>query len=115
MISAPRRSGNRPAPDELIELTAFLEFHAEVAGPVALADFVDRDDPRMLQRCGRLGFAAKSFQVGLTRPMAEANNLKRDEAVETFLARAIDDALTATTDFLEQFVIAKLRQDRFVL
>ena len=49
------------------------------------------------------------------RAMAETNNLKRNEAVQTLLAGAINDALTAATDFLQEFVIAELRQDRFVL
>jgi hypothetical protein len=102
-------------PDELVELAAFLELHAEVASPIALADFVDRNDPRMLKAGGRLGLAAEPLQMGFTRAMAETNNLKRNEAVETFLARAIDDALAAAPDFLQELVITELRQDRFVI
>ena len=66
--------------------------------------------PRMLQTGGRFRFAPEAFQVRLGRPMAEANDLQRDCAVQTFLPRAIDHALTAATDFLEQFVITKLSQ-----
>ena len=66
---APQREGF--APNELIEVAAFFEFHAEVAGAVALADLVDRNDARMLEAGGRLSFALEAFQMRFGRPMAE--------------------------------------------
>jgi hypothetical protein len=42
------------------------------------------------------------------RPRAQAYDFERDGAVETFLVRAVNDALTATADFLQQFVVAKV-------
>ena len=39
---------DRLAPDDFVELPAFDEFHAEVAGAIPFADFVDRNDSGML-------------------------------------------------------------------
>ena len=48
--------GDSFAPNELIELPAFLQFHAEVARAVALTDLVDRDNAG----CSRLAAASAS-------------------------------------------------------
>ena len=97
-------------PDYFVKLAAFDELHAEVAGAIALADFVDGDDARMIEAGSGFGFAAKTLQVRFGGPLAEANHFKRDGAIETFLPGAINHALTAATDFLQQFVIAELSQ-----
>src|SRR5207248_6651358 len=44
-------------------------------------------------------------------PSPEANHFQRDGPVEAFLTRAINDPLSAATNFLEQFVIAELHLD----
>ena len=41
-------------------------------------------------------------------PLAQADHFECDGAVEAFLARAINYALAASADFLQQFVIAKV-------
>ena len=69
----------------------------------------------MMETRRRLSLAAEAFQVRFGRAMAETNDLERHEAVQTLLAGAINDALTAATDFLQEFVIAELCQDRLVL
>src|SRR5262249_37072010 len=45
-------------------------------------------------------------------PNAETNHFERDDAIEAFLMSAIDNALTAPANLLEQFVIAKVKQHR---
>src|SRR5437660_11626984 len=89
-------------------MPTFDEFHAEVAGAIALADFVNGDNAWMLQAGGGFRFAAESLQVRFRGPMTEADNLERDCAIQTFLPGAIDYALTAASDFFQQFVIAKI-------
>src|SRR5262249_53302745 len=97
------------------ELAALLELHAEIARPVALSDLVDRNDPWMLKTCGCFGLATEAFQVRFTRAMPKSHDFKRHEAIQTFLASAINNALAAAADFLQGLVIAKLREDLFVL
>jgi hypothetical protein len=41
-------------------------------------------------------------------PRAEPDHLQRNGAIETLLMRAINYSLTATADFLQQFVVAKV-------
>ena len=67
---APDR--HRLAPDHFVELSAFDEFHAEVARAITLTYFVDWNDARMLQLGGGFGFQAKAFQVRFARPLTEA-------------------------------------------
>src|SRR5436190_2752865 len=62
----------------------------------------------MIQASRCLGFPAKALQVRIGSPVAKANHLESDSAVETFLSRAINHSLTATTDYLEQFIVTKV-------
>jgi hypothetical protein len=55
-------------------LSAFDEFHAEVARAIALTDFVDRNDTGVLQTGGSLCFKAKTLQVGFARPLAQTDD-----------------------------------------
>ncbi len=66
--------GHRGSPDYFVKLAALDEFHAEVARAVTLADFVDRNDARMIEASRSLGFTAKTFQVRFARPLTEAND-----------------------------------------
>src|SRR5205807_9474442 len=93
-----------------IELAAFDELHAEVARAIALADFVDLDEAWMLKTGAGFRFTTEPLQVPSRASMTEADNLERDCAIQTFLPGAIDDALTAASDFFQQFVIAKITQ-----
>ena len=45
-------------------------------------------------------FPAKTLQMRFCGPMTKADHLQRDSAVETFLPRAINHTLAATTDYL---------------
>jgi hypothetical protein len=48
--------------------------------------------------------------VGFARPLTEANDFQRDDAIETFLPGAKYHALTTATDFFQQFVIAQFSE-----
>ena len=50
---------------------------------------------------------AKALQVRFGRPRAQANHFERDGAIETFLMSAINYALTAAANFLQQLVVAE--------
>src|ERR1051326_8851933 len=99
---------HRLAASYLIKLAAFNELHAEVAGAIALAHFVDGNNPRVIEACGSFRFASKTLQVRFCGPMAQTNHLQRHCAVQTFLPGAIHHTLTATTDLFQQFVIPKV-------
>ena len=47
----------------------------------------------MIEVGGGFRFASKALQVRIGRPLAEANHLESDSAVETLLPRAINHAL----------------------
>src|SRR5215468_9307167 len=86
---------HRFTPDYFIELSAFDEFHAEVTGAIALADFVNRNNPWMLETGGSFRLATETFHMRFGSPMAQANHFQCNCAVETFLAGSINHALTA--------------------
>jgi hypothetical protein len=46
----------------------------------------------------------------LRGPLAETDNFECNSAVETFLSRAINDALTAAANFFQQLIIAQLSE-----
>src|SRR5207248_9580984 len=101
-------SGHRSTFGKLIQVAAFDELHAEITRAVALADFVNRNDLRMLETRRRLGLVTKTPYVRCARPLAETDHFERDSSVEAFLARAIHYALSAAPDLFDQLVIAKL-------
>ena len=55
----------------------------------------------MIQAGGGFRFPAKALQMRVASPMAQADHLESDNAVETFLPRAINHTLAATTDYLQ--------------
>src|SRR5215831_14577525 len=59
---------------DFIKLTAFDEFHAEVAGSITLTHFIDGNDMRVIKtRCG-CRFAAKALKVCFAGPLTEPKN-----------------------------------------
>src|SRR5262249_2912246 len=64
----------------------------------------------MIKAGGGFRFPTKTLQMPLRRPMAEADDFQRDGAIKTFLPRAINHTLATTTDYLHQFIIAKVRE-----
>jgi hypothetical protein len=55
-------------------LSAFDELHAEVAGAITLAHFVDGNDTGMLQASRCFRFEAKALHVGLARPLTKTDD-----------------------------------------
>jgi hypothetical protein len=82
-------------------LATVHESHAEVAGAIALSDFVDRDDARMFQAGGGFCFEPKTLHMCFCCPVSETNHLERHNPVQTFLPCPINNALTTASDFLE--------------
>src|SRR5262249_22504371 len=67
-------AGHRLAFDNLIQLSAFNQLHAEVTGTVAFSDFMDRNNEWMVQPCGSLGLEPKTLHMSLRRPVTKAND-----------------------------------------
>src|SRR4029453_11330397 len=78
----------RCMPDYFVQLSAFDELHAKITRAIALTDFVDGNDVRMIEAGGSLSFPAKALQVGFARPLTKANDFQGDCAIETLLSRA---------------------------
>jgi hypothetical protein len=57
-----------------IKLAALDELHAEVAGAVTLAHFVDGNDARVIEARGGCRFPAKALQVRSTGPLTNPKN-----------------------------------------
>ena len=62
----------------------------------------------MLETGGGFRFATETLQVRFRGPLAQADHFECDGAVEAFLSRAVNYALTTPADFLQQFVITKV-------
>ena len=97
---------HRPTADHFIQLSAFDKLHAEIALTIPLTHFVDGNDARMIEASGSFRFPAKTLHVRFGGPLTQANNLERNRAIQTFLMGAINYALTASTNFLQQLVVA---------
>jgi hypothetical protein len=69
---------------------------------------MDGHDARMIQTGGSFGFPAKALQMRFGAPIAQADHFERHRAMETFLVGAIDYTLTASANFLQQFVVAEV-------
>src|SRR5262249_7869364 len=98
------------APDSHVKWFALDQFHAEIAGTVALADFVDGNDAGMIETRCRFGFQMETFQVRVGCPLAKAKDFQCYGAIETFLSRSVHNSLPTTAHFLEQLIIAKVGQ-----
>ena len=60
------------APDDFVELSAFDEFHAEVARAIPFAYFVNWNNTGMLETRGSFRFQAETFHVRFARPLTKA-------------------------------------------
>jgi hypothetical protein len=89
-------------------LAALDELHAEVALTIPLTNLVNRNNAWVFEPGSSFRFAAKALQVRFGGPRAKADHFERDGAIKTFLMGAINYALTASADFLQQFVVAKV-------
>ena len=87
--------------DDFVEPISFNKPHAEVARPIALANLVDGNDPRIIKLRRRFRFPAKAFQVRVSGKPTNADDLYRDRAAKAPLPGAEYDALTAATNLLQ--------------
>src|SRR5262245_43889857 len=71
---------------------------------------MDWNDTRVFETSGSFGLPAKTLQVRLGGPRAEANHLECHCTIETLLPGAKYHALTAPADDFQQFVITQLSQ-----
>ena len=60
--------------NHFIKLAAFDELHAEVAGAVTLAHFVDGNDARVIKTCGGCRFPTKALHVRSAGPLTNPKN-----------------------------------------
>ena len=102
----------RFVPDQLRQVLPLHILHREVMLPRFLADFVNRNDVRMLEAGGCLRFHAEALDERLAGQFAEEQQLDRDDPVQAFLPRLIDDPHPAPRDFFEQFVVAENAWDK---
>src|SRR5262249_48154841 len=93
-----------------IKLAALDKFHAEVAGTITLAHFVDGNDACVIKTGSSCRFAAKTLQMRSACPLARADDFQSDCAIETLLSRQVNYPLVATADFVQQFVVAEFPQ-----
>src|SRR5262249_36963552 len=84
--------------------------HAEITGAVALADFINRNDTWMIEARGRFRLEPETFQMRVRRPRPKPDDFQGNDTIQTLLVGAKNHPLTATPNFLEQFVIAKIEQ-----
>src|SRR5438034_10083668 len=64
----------------------------------------------MIETGSSFSFSAEALEVGFARPLTKANDFQRNRAIETLLPGAKYHALTAATDFFQQFVIAQFSE-----
>jgi hypothetical protein len=62
-------------PNELVERGAFDQFHAEITRALTFANFVDRNNVRIIQTRRSFRFQAESLEARLLSPMACTENL----------------------------------------
>ena len=72
-----------------------------------LADFVDGDDVRMIQRGGGFRFGAEAMDLGSRGKPAGADHFQRHGAMEAELPREIHDAHAALGDLPQHFVVGE--------
>ena len=61
----------------------------------------------MFEAGSSFSFPAKALQMRFGRPRSQTNHFECDGAIETFLSRPINNTLTASTNFLQQLVVAE--------
>jgi hypothetical protein len=75
-----------------------------VPSPV-LADFVDRDDPRVLELRGGAGLGVEAGNLVLVRQFPRAQQLEGHDAPELALSREVHNSHPAPGDLADDFVI----------
>ena len=97
------------------ELGSLQKLHRHVGDLALLAEIVDRDDLRMAEPSGGLGFEEEARLVFRVRGriFRENDGLERDGAVESGVFALVDDPHRAAAEFARDFVAAELRRSLF--
>ena len=100
--------GQRFFADERGQVLSLDIFHREVVLTIVLAHLVDGHDVGVMQIGRRLGLRQEALQRGGIGQLARQNHFYRHNAVETHLPGLVDHAHSASSDFLQQLVIAEV-------
>ncbi len=92
------------------EVSSLDELHAEVLLTLMLADFINRDDARVIEQSHRLGLVLKSPKLGVIGQDAGPDHLESDRPVEGKLAGLVNDAHAAAAQFSAQLIVAKVAE-----
>src|SRR6266568_7617565 len=98
---------HRHAAQVLPQIGSLDQLHAQEALVVQCAEFVDRNNVRVIEFCGGFCFDLETLDGPSRGQMAVANHFERDESVEADLASAINHPHAAAGDLIENFVIAE--------
>ena len=79
--STLQRSDALTFPIQVRQRAALHQLHAEIVLALVLADFVDRNDIRMIEIGGRFGFGAETLDFNSRGQLARANHLQRNGPV----------------------------------
>ena len=95
------------AASDILQAPARCEFHAEERqAVVAFAYFVDRQNVWMIEAGCCLRFAPETGKRFARIRVKAQNALQRNDSARMTLARAINDAHPAATDFFQDLIIA---------
>src|SRR6185369_12709738 len=85
---------------------AFDVFHRDVRLAIVFANFVDREDVRMVQRRRRARFLKETPAAILLLNVFRRKQLERDDALEFVIVSLVDRAHTARADRLDDPVMS---------
>jgi hypothetical protein len=98
------RGGLRLAGEVAIQAAPLDEFHGEVGSAQVLADLVDLHDVGVLHTCRRLRLDTEAGPFLRAGQGAVADQLERDQPLQTHLLRLEDDAHAAPAQFFQDLV-----------
>ena len=91
----------RFVPDQLRQVLPFDILHREIMLSRLLPDLIDRNDVRMLEAGGGLRFNTKALDERFAGQFSKEQQLHRDNPVQTFLSRLIDNPHPASGDLFQ--------------
>ena len=90
--------------DEIAQRLSFDQFHREIRGVIEAADFVDRNDVRMIESGGSARFLLETFEARRVAGEFFRQNFDRHRTPEARVARAEDFAHAASANSRRDFV-----------
>ena len=90
----------RTGPQERLHVAALDVAHRDEQMPALLADVVDRDDVRVLERGGVLRLAQEALAEGVVLGQLGREQLQRNVPLQARVVRTVDDAHAAAADEL---------------